>query len=951
MGASELAELYVVLRAVSSPMTRGFAEAGAAGESFTSRLKSGPMTAMANMGKIVTEGALGVAVASTKMAGDFQASMTRLVTSAGELPANLKTVSNGILKIATDTATSTRELSSGMYMIESAGFHGSKGLEVLRAAAEGAKAEGADLGTVGNALTTLMKDYHLQASDAIPAMNQLIATVAHGKTTMQDLAGALHSVLPIASAVKLSYAQIGGAIATMTSHGVSADLATQHLANLVRNLVAPNKQAQKAMEQFGLSVSDVKSRVGDLQKGGRGLSGTMELLFRTILQHVDNKTGLVLAQEFDQSKTAAAAAKSEFQQMPSALQKLAKEFLSGSGNVKGFGTEVSKLPVSQQQLLRAFEANSRVATGFSGKLKANAGVADTVAGALKKLTGGAVGLESALQLTGDNASDFRTSIDAIAEASKRGGQHVENWDRINKTFNFQMQKLREVAETLAIRLGSKLIPVVMASVGWFQKHTGVAKVLAGVIGSVLAASVAAFAARSVISIGKTAVEFGKLGAGGLKAGANLVRGFRSAETAAAEFSGKAGSLGGKARSLFDAFTSGAKTTGSAISSVSVKALELGKNATSSATTAAAGWASTAAKGVASAAAWVGQTIAKVAVVVATNVAGAATTAAAWIAANAVMLLGIGAVVAIIVGIVVLIIKYHRQIWAAIVATWNAIWKFISGIVSDVVGFVKDHWQLLLAIITGPIGMAVYLVIHYWDQISNAVSSAVSWVIDFVKNHWQLILAIITGPVGLAVYFIHKYWDQITGFFSTGVSKSLEFFRDLPGNLLKLVANFGKLLWNAGQWLVAGLINGIGSWAGKLWDAVVALAKKAIHGIMSTFGIASPSKVMHQVGGHLVQGLINGVADKMPTGGIAAVMSQGLGTLSGAGLGGGRLALAGGAAGLTAGGSSSQVTVINNITNLNVDRAAVVDGEKLYDLVQRQSLQHNRRNPTNGLSLH
>src|SRR5205823_5580489 len=115
--------------------------------------------ALANVGKATVTAGIGVATMSVKMAGDFQASMVRLKTSAGEtgdviggkLTGNLKLVSQGILKMAVDTATSTKELSSGMYMVESAGFHGAKGLEVLRAAAEGAKAEGADLGEVTNA--------------------------------------------------------------------------------------------------------------------------------------------------------------------------------------------------------------------------------------------------------------------------------------------------------------------------------------------------------------------------------------------------------------------------------------------------------------------------------------------------------------------------------------------------------------------------------------------------------------------------------------------------------------------------------------------------------------------------------------------------------------------------------------------------------------------------------
>src|SRR5690242_10905695 len=65
---------------------------------------------------------IGVGVVATKMAADFQTGITSLATGAGESTANLKMVSDGILQMAKDTGTSTKQLIDGMYMIESGGF-------------------------------------------------------------------------------------------------------------------------------------------------------------------------------------------------------------------------------------------------------------------------------------------------------------------------------------------------------------------------------------------------------------------------------------------------------------------------------------------------------------------------------------------------------------------------------------------------------------------------------------------------------------------------------------------------------------------------------------------------------------------------------------------------------------------------------------------------------------
>src|SRR5215469_3077661 len=167
----------------------------------------GTMLAKANpiaLGAIVTGAAIaGIGIASMKMAGDFQSGLTTLVTGAGEAQKNLRMVHDGILNMSVATGTSTKDLVAGLYMIESAGYHGKAGLDVLKASAQGAKVGNADLMTVASAVTTVMHDYAGSHISAAQATNMLIATTADGKTHMEDLAGSIATVLPAAAAMKL----------------------------------------------------------------------------------------------------------------------------------------------------------------------------------------------------------------------------------------------------------------------------------------------------------------------------------------------------------------------------------------------------------------------------------------------------------------------------------------------------------------------------------------------------------------------------------------------------------------------------------------------------------------------------------------------------------------------------------------------------------------------------
>ncbi|HTJ49437.1 MAG TPA: phage tail tape measure protein [Cyclobacteriaceae bacterium] len=232
-----------------------------------------------HLGGIVTAGLaagaalVGIGVAATKAAGDFQVGMTRLVTTAGETESNIKAVGDGILQLSVDTATSTKELSDGMYLIESAGFHGADGLNVLKAAAEGAKAEQASLGTVSDALTTVMHDYGMSSNQASNAMNGLITAVSSGKTNLEALSSAMGSVLPLASSLNIPFAQVAGALSTMTNSGMNAQRASQNLANAMRSLSAPSNVAMDAMNSVDLKAQDLKDTLSN-----KGLAAAIQLI-------------------------------------------------------------------------------------------------------------------------------------------------------------------------------------------------------------------------------------------------------------------------------------------------------------------------------------------------------------------------------------------------------------------------------------------------------------------------------------------------------------------------------------------------------------------------------------------------------------------------------------------------------------------------------------------------
>lgn len=134
--------------------------------------------------------------------------------------------------------------------------------------------------------------------------------------------------------------------------------------------------------------------------------------------------------------------------------------------------------------------------------------------------------------------------------------------------------------------------------------------------------------------------------------------------------------------------------------------------------------------------------------------------------------------------------------AGVVAAFN----WIKDTVATVFNWIKDNWPLLLAIITGPFGTAVYLIVSNWDTIKEAVMGVFNWI----RDHWPLLLAILTGPFGMAVWAIANYWDEIKG----AIRTAIDWIRRTAGDIYGYLKKPFEDAWN--------YISGVGSWIKDLF---------------------------------------------------------------------------------------------------------------------------------------
>ncbi|WP_037616465.1 phage tail tape measure protein [Streptomyces aureus] len=845
---AEVADLWVTLRAETAPFTRGMRRASEEGESFTSRM-GGASAMLKKLGAATTLVGVGFVAYGVKAAGDFQQKMNLLVTACGESTKNLKKVSDGVLSLARETGTSTDELSDGMYQVEKAGYRAGDGLKVLKAASQGAREEGASLKDVTNAMTSVMASYHLKASDSTRVMNALKTAAGEGKMTMEEFSGSLSTVIPIASANKISFGEVGGAIATLTQHGTSAREATQELSSTIRQLAAPNAVAVQEMQRLGLSSTDVSTKLGK-----RGLTGTLDLLSQTVLSKM-GKSGTLLLSTFNQTKQASADLKTMLGSMPKSVQGMATSLSKGAMSVGDYKKAIKSLPADQNAMGAQFLALYQRSHGFNDALKRGGPAAQTYTEAIKKMTGGAIGLNTTLQLTGESSAGFKDRVDKVSESFNHASKDVEGWKITQQSFNVQMGRLKEAVTTAAITVGTKLIPVILKVVTFFEKHKAAAIALAAVIGGVLTAAVISFATGAVIGAVKGIGDLGK----GLMAASKAVKAFALSEKVAAA----ASKIFAAGQALVNAVMDANPIVLVVIALVALTAGLI----------------------------YAYNHCARFRQIVQSAFAGVRTAAVAvWHALQAVWTGIVGGV---------------TSLWHGIVGVWQRIAAITSVVWGAIAGFFKKWWPLLLVIFALPIAILVAIWNHWHTQITSACQTAWNAILGFLKGCWDVIkgaasvvwaviATVIIEPMMGVWHMLQSVWHTISGWLSSAwgairsaaasvwgrissamsgpvksawrtISSTMGQVKDVIGNKLNqawsAAKNWGSKFLSIGKSIVMGMVHGVANAAGALFGALKHLASSALDKAKSFLGINSPSKLFaDHVGSSIPEGMAKGVTD-------------------------------------------------------------------------------------------
>ena len=156
---------------------------------------------------------------------------------------------------------------------------------------------------------------------------------------------------------------------------------------------------------------------------------------------------------------------------------------------------------------------------------------------------------------------------------------------------------------------------------------------------------------------------------------------------------------------------------------------------------------------------------------------------------------------------------------------------------------------------------------FWDWIGPGITAGWNWLVNACKGAGTTIKNWILGLIDGIKTSITNWITNLQNGFINGFNNIQLWIGNIINNIQNFVTNCintllelpGKVL-EIGENIGQGLIDGIDvDW---IVDQVKKMGKKAINAIKDTFGIASPSKVMKEIGGYLSEGLADGWTEGM-----------------------------------------------------------------------------------------
>lgn len=216
----------------------------------------------------------------------------------------------------------------------------------------------------------------------------------------------------------------------------------------------------------------------------------------------------------------------------------------------------------------------------------------------------------------------------------------------------------------------------------------------------------------------------------------------------------------------------------------------------------------------------------------------------------------------------------RNVWPEVLTTViDLLYQLVMAIVENLPKFSEAYQALLKEFINAVTACVPLMVSAILTLLQALLDGITAKIPELTTSGANLIAALITGIANSAVIIVNAAWDAVITFingFADAIDQKGPELQAAVNKLIKAIINFIKngLTGMANQFapqagaigrnIINGVVNGVASVAGNLYNKMRNVASSALSSFKSTLGIHSPSRVFATAAGFIVAGIVQGI---------------------------------------------------------------------------------------------
>lgn len=289
MAKQSLASAYVQIIPSADGISGKLAEV-MGGEAASAGKISGKSLGSALVGsltKVVASVGIGKMLQSAFTGGTaFESAMAKVGTIADTAKVPLESLSSQVLQVSGDMHIGANEIAEAAYQAISAGQDTGNAVAFAGQASMLATAGFTSSASAVDILTTALNAYGKGADEAGHVSDVLLTTQNLGKTSVDELAGSMGRVIPLAAAYNVSMENLSSGLAIMTANGIATAEASTYTKSMLNELGDTGSSVGKILKQ------QTGESFAELSADGKSLGDVLQILYDKVGGNATEFAGL-----------------------------------------------------------------------------------------------------------------------------------------------------------------------------------------------------------------------------------------------------------------------------------------------------------------------------------------------------------------------------------------------------------------------------------------------------------------------------------------------------------------------------------------------------------------------------------------------------------------------------------------------------------------------------------